>query len=141
VIETLDPLLEIKYLREENQKKDLRISKLERQLEQLLRIVYGNKSERYVPTIPNQISLPLDMAAVKEPEVNREKITYERNKVSGKSNHKGRLPLPDHLLRVDVDIEPKEDVTGLAKIGEEITEQLECEPGKLYVKRYRRAEW
>ena len=30
--------------------------------------------------------------------------------------------LPDHLVRVDVDIEPMEDVTGLIKIGEEFTE-------------------
>jgi transposase len=148
VIETRDLLLENQKLREENQllksqlqKDNLRISKLEHQLEQLLRIVYGKKSERYAPTIPGQISLPLDIAVSEKPEVKKETITYEREKPSGKSNHKGRLPLPEHLQRVDIDIEPKEDVTGLVKIGEEITEQLECEPGKLYVKRYRRAKY
>jgi transposase len=123
------------------QQKDLQIQILQKQLEQLLRTVYGKKSERYAPTISGQISLPLDIAEIVKTEAKKETITYEREKPSGKSNHKGRLPLPDHLERVDVIIEPKEDVTGLVKIGEEITEQLECEPGKLLVKRYRRAKY
>jgi transposase len=123
------------------QQKDLQIQKLQNQLDKLIRIVYGKKSEQYAPTIPGQISLPLDIAAIEKPEAKKETITYEREKPSGKSNHKGRLPLPDHLQRVDIDIEPMEDVTGLVKIGEEITEQLECEPGKLYVKRYRRSKY
>jgi transposase len=123
------------------QQKDLQIQKLQNQLDKLIRIVYGKKSEQYAPTIPGQISLPLDIAAIEKPEAKKETITYEREKSSGKSNHKGRLPLPDHLQRVDIDIEPKEDVTGLVKIGEEITEQLECEPGKLYVKRYHRSKY
>jgi transposase len=123
------------------QQKDLQIQKLQNQLDKLIRIVYGKKSEQYAPTIPGQISLPLDIAAIEKPEAKKETVTYEREKSSGKSNHKGRLPLPDHLQRVDIDIEPKEDVTGLVKIGEEITEQLECEPGKLYVKRYHRSKY
>ena len=124
------------------QQKDLRIDKLQHQLEQLLRAFYGSKSERFTgSTDPNQIPLSLDVDSISVPEVKKETITYEREKPSGKSNHKGRLPLPDHLPRVDVNIEPKEDVTGLVKIGEEITEQLECEPGKLYVKRYRRSKY
>ncbi len=123
------------------QQKDLQIQKLQNQLEKLIRIVYGKKSEQYSPTIPGQISLPLDIDTIEKPEAKKETVTYEREKPSGKSNHKGRLPLPEHLVRVDVNIEPMEDVTGLVKIGEEITEQLECEPGKLYVKRYRRAKY
>lgn len=123
------------------QQKDLQIQKLQNQLEKLIRTVYGKKSEQYSPTIPGQISLPLDIAAIEKPETKKETITYEREKPSGKSNHKGRLPIPDHIERVDINIEPNEDVTGLIKIGEEITEQLECEPGKLFVKRYRRAKY
>lgn len=141
MIETQNLLLENQQLKEENQKLKSRIQKLEHQIEQLIRIVYGKKSERYAPTIPGQIALPLDIAAIETPEVKMETVTYERGKPSGKSNHKGRVPIPDHLQRVDIDIEPKEDVTGMVKIGEEITEQLECEPGKLIVKRYRRAKY
>ena len=129
---------EVAALLEIIQQKDLQIQKLQNQLEQLLRTVYGKKSERFAPTLPGQGSFALDIPVLETPEVKTETITYEREKPSGKSNHKGRLPLPDHLQRVDIDIEPKEDVTGLGKIGEEITEQLECEPGKLFVKRYPR---
>ena len=141
MIETQELLLENKKLREEILHQQSQIQKLQHQLEQLLKIVYGKKSERFAPTLPGQGSFALDIPALETPEVKTETITYEREKPSGKSNHKGRLPLPDHLQRVDIDIEPKEDVTGLVKIGEEITEQLECEPGKLYVKRYRRAKY
>jgi transposase len=141
VIETQDLLLENQKLREENQQLKSQIQKLQNQTEQLIRIIYGKKSERYAPAIPGQTSLPFDITVSEKPEVKKETIIYEREKPSGKSNHKGRLPLPDHLQRVDVNIAPKEDVTGLVKIGEEITEQLECEPGKLFVKRYRRAKY
>ena len=141
MIETQELLLENKKLREEILHQQSQIQKLQHQLEQLLKIVYGKKSERFAPTLPGQGSFALDIPALETPEVKTETITYEREKPSGKSNHKGRLPLPDHLQRVDIDIEPKEDVTGLVKIGEEITEQLECEPGKLYVKRYRRSKY
>ncbi len=123
------------------QEKDIQIKKLQNQLDQLLRTVYGNKSERFAPTIPGQISLPLDFPVDEKPEIKKETITYERNKPDGKSNHKGRLPLPDHLERVDIIVEPLEDVTGLIKIGEEVTEQLEHEPGKLFVKRYHRPKY
>ena len=139
MIETPNLLLENQQLREENQKKDLRISKLEKQLEQLLRTIYGNKSEKFID--PKQISLPLDVTAVPTSEIKEETITYKRKKSSGQSNHKGRLPIPDHLKRVDVILSPKEDVTGLVKIGEEITEQLEYEPGNLFVKRYIRSKY
>jgi transposase len=141
VIETQELLLENQKLREENHTKDLRISKLESQIEQLLRTVYGSKSERYAPTLPGQISLELDIPVSEKPEVKKETITYERNKSGEKSNHKGRPPLPDHIQRVKIVVPQKEDVTGLIKVGEEITEQLECEPGKLYIKQFIREKY
>jgi transposase len=148
VIESLDPLSEIRYLREENQKKqsqlqqkDLQIEKLQHQIEQLLRSVFGKKSERFIPPVPGQIELPLDIQPVAEPEVKTETISYERKKPTGKSNHKGRLPIPDHVERKVKHIEPMEDITGMVKIGEEITEQLDYEPGKLFVNRYIRPKY
>jgi transposase len=119
---------------------DFQIKKLQYQLEQLLREKYGKKSERFVAD-PLQAALPFEIDAIAEPEKKIETITYTREKKSGPTKHKGRLPLPDHLERVDIVIPPKEDVTGLVKIGEEITEQLEQEPGKLYVKRFIRPKY
>ncbi len=134
MIATPDLLLENEKLRSENQQKDLRIKKLEHQLDQLLRHIYGQKSEKF-SVDASQMSLGLDLPVIPALEKKKETITYERTKTNGASNHKGRLPLPEHLPRVDVVITPKEDVSGLKKIGEEITERLDCEPGKLFVTR------
>ncbi len=123
-------------LQQQNQK----ILKLQYQLEQLLREKYGKKSERFVAD-PLQASLPFDITPISEPEKKTETITYTREKKSTTSKHKGRMPLPDHLERVDIIIPPSEDTTGLVKIGEEITEQLEHEPGKLFVKRFIRPKY
>lgn len=146
MIETLDPLYENQLLREENQKKDLliaqqnfRIEKLEQQIQQLVRHIYGEKSEKFVP-VPSQGAL-FELPALKEKERQKQTITYEREKPAAKNNHKGRLPLPDHLPRVDEVREPKEDVSGFKKIGEEITEVLECEPGRIFVRRIIRPKY
>ncbi len=99
MIETRDPLSEINLLREENQKQQLQIQKLQQQLEQLLRIVYGKKTEKFIPSIPEQTVLALDIEAIVQPEVQKETITYDRKKSSGTSNHKGRLPVPDPAVQ------------------------------------------
>mgnify|MGYP001178134782 FL=1 len=124
------------------EKKDFQISKLQHQLEQLLRAFYGSKSERFTASAdPNQIPLSLDVECISAPEVKKETITYDRNKRSTSPNHKGRMPLPDHLERKEIIIEPLEDITGLTRIGEEVTEQLEIEPGKMFVKKYVRPKY
>ncbi len=149
MIQTLDPLSEIQYLREENQKKEsqifqqnLRIEKLQHQLEQLVRIIQGQKSERFIAVVDsNQLPLSLDVESIAAPEVKTKTITYERGISASKSNHKGRMPLPDHIRREEIIIEPDEDVTGMVRIGEEVTEQLELKPGELYVKKYIRYKY
>ncbi len=45
--------------------------------------------------------------------------------------HPGRMKLPDYLRREEIIIDPKEDITGCKKIGEEITEVLEYKAGEL----------
>lgn len=122
------------------EKQGREILKLQHQLEQLLRDKFGRKSERFV-TDPLQAALPFELPPIAEPEKQKETITYTREKKSALSKHKGRMPLPDHLERVDIIIPPSEDTTGLVKIGEEITEQLEHEPGKLFVKRFIRPKY
>ena len=84
MIQSLDPLSEIRYLREENQKKELQIQdqnlqikKLQHQIEQMLRNVFGKKSERFIPEQPE---LALEIKPILEPEVQKETITYERKK-------------------------------------------------------------
>lgn len=77
-----------------------------------------------------------------------EKIEYERRKTVENSNLNGRVKIPEHLERVEkiLDLPAAEKicpVTGLpmVRIGEDITEQLACEPGRLYVIRYIRPKY
>ena len=119
-------------------KQQQEIRRLQHQLDQLLRHIYGQKSEKFTVDT-NQTSLAFELPST--PGKEKETITYTREKKSQQHNHNGRLPIPDHLPRVDEVLLPKEDITGLKKIGEEITERLECDPGKLFVKRIIRPKY
>ncbi len=55
--------------------------------------------------------------------------------------HPGRTKLPEHLERREIIIEPAELTESCKKIGEEITEEMEYEPGKLFVNRYVRPKY
>lgn len=115
---------------------------LQHELDKLRRMLFGVKSERFVPVSADQLSL-FQVKEQPAPEPQTETITYEREK-PGKNvpaGH-GRAPLPAHLPRVDHVIEPVEAVVeGAKKIGEEITEILEYVPGKLFVNRYIRPKY
>ena len=45
--------------------------------------------------------------------------------------HPGRMKLPESLRREEIIIEPAADVSNCKKMGEEITEVLEWQPGEL----------
>jgi transposase len=51
------------------------------------------------------------------------------------------MKLPEHLRRDTIILQPDIDVTGLKKIGEEVTEVLDYIPGELYVKQYIRPKY
>lgn len=117
---------------------------LRAELDQIKRLIYGSKSERFVPpaTDNNQIVLDLETdPPVATPAETLQTIIYERVKKQTVSVHSGRNPLPAHLPRVEIVIEPAQDVNGLKMIGSEITEQLEHEPGKFFVKQFIRPKY
>src|SRR5437870_1180928 len=101
--------------------KDLTIVQLKAELAQIKKLIYGSKSERFIPTAnPEQLTLDLDIPSDKaEDATTTQNISYIR-KQSKKNNvvSSGRMPLGADLPRVEIIIEPKEDVTGLKKIGE-----------------------
>ena len=116
---------------------------LKHHFEQLQKMVFGAKSERFVPvTIPGQLTLGLDIPEIEAPKQDTETITYSRKK-NGEVPSVGhaRLPIPAHIPRVEVVIEPTEDLTGAIKIGEEITEVLDYKPGRLFVKKFIRPKY
>lgn len=116
---------------------------LKHHFEQLQKMVFGAKSERFVPVaIPGQLTLGLDVPEIEAPEQEKETITYSRKK-NGEvpATGHGRLPIPAHIPRVEFVIEPEQDITGAIKIGEEITEILDYKPGRLFVKKYIRPKY
>ncbi|MBZ9731734.1 IS66 family transposase zinc-finger binding domain-containing protein, partial [Salegentibacter sp. JZCK2] len=77
-------------------------------------------------------------AAAQESEL-KEKLSDQRRKRT--SNHKGRMALPEHLEVKEIEIYPEEDLTDMVCIGKEVTDELEYEPAKYYIKRYIRYKY
>ncbi len=113
------------------------------------RMVFGRKSERFVPAedLPGQLNIAFDpeQDIVVEQSVRQIIEAHERKAPEKKSGHNGRVPIPADLPRVEEVIEPEEDVSGMKRIGEDVTEVLEYEAGRVWVRRivrprYARAE-
>jgi transposase len=113
---------------------------LRNELEKLKRMIYGAKSERFIPSGISQLSLDLGQGVQPPVVPTTEEITYTRQKTDEKKGH-ARMELPGNLTREVVVIEPVEDVSGGVKIGEVITEVLDYKPGKLFVTRYVRSKY
>ena len=112
-------------------------AKLEYELAELKRLIFGSKSERFISMDASQTSL-FDQRSTESTEEEYENINYRRKKSKGQPK---RSELPAHLPRTEEIIEPEDLPEGSVKIGEEITEQLEYAPGKVYVKRVIRPKY
>ena len=125
----------------------LRIEKLEHELHQLKKMIFGSRHERFVPSDINPSQLSLDIqaeqiAACKIAEAKQ--ITYIKANTTVEQKplvHPGRMKLPESLRREEIIIEPTADVSDCKKMGEEITEVLEYQPGELFVKKYVRIKY
>ena len=122
---------------------ELRIKELSAQVAYLNRQLFGRKSEKLQD--PLQMNLFAEMAVdaqvggtIQEPE---ELITKEI-KTEKKQTRKNRTMLENLpvLKRDEIDVEGI-DLTRYKKIGEEITEVVEFEPGKLYRHQYVRFKY
>ena len=121
----------------------IQYTQLQHELDQLKRLVFGSRHERFVPSTPQeQLALGLNIAQAEPVAPSIQTIEYTREKKETTEKiATGRMKLPASLPREQVIIEPTEDVTGWKKIGEEITEELERIPGKLFVKQYIRPKY
>jgi transposase len=122
-------------------------AKLQHQLEQLLRQIYGKKSEKLDP---NQLLLfAREILEAAAPETTPEPETMPAPApAAARSQGHGRKPLPASLPRKRVvhDVPPEQrlcpDCGGLrACIGEEVGEQLEYVPASLIVLRHVRPKY
>jgi len=117
-----------------------KVAYLEGQLAMFRRMQFGQKRERFEDV--DQLALPFEASEQelqKREEDFTEKITYQRKKKN--TNHKGRQPLPDHLPVEEVEIYPMEDISGMKCIGKEVTDELDCEPARFFIRRYIRYKY
>ena len=128
------------------------LTTLQHQVEQLLRRVYGRRSEKLDPNQLMFENMILEAAeqAESQPVVEPapEPEPAPRRTRTGKKNHPGRVPIPEHLERVEIllDIPEAEKVCPetaepLKQIGWEVSEKLEYRPGKLLVNVYKRPKY
>jgi transposase len=129
--------------RQQISEKDQAIKKLQQQVEMLQRRIWGKSSERFINEDPQQRTLDFDgldllpeekeLATSAKEEIEQYKTV--RVKVQEK-NHPVRKPLPESLPREECHIYPEkinpEDCTELEP---EVTEVLEREPSRWYVRR------
>jgi transposase len=129
--------IQLKKLVELNHRQSLIIEQQQHRIDQLLRQLYGKKSEK----IPAQRSL-FDQSLFVEGDIEtvvpeqKETIIAEHKRKERKKNPESlRQEFPEHLRREEVVIEPTDVPDGAVKIGEEVSEKLEITKAELYVKR------
>jgi transposase len=112
---------------------------LKQDLAQLKRMIFGSKSERFIPSESGQISLFSDITK-EDVQVETQEISYSRAKPK-KKEIPVRAVLPAHLPRVEEVIEPENLQEDAKKIGEEVTEILEYTPGNIFVRKIIRPKY
>lgn len=126
-------------LQKSNEQLQSQLASLQHQLQQLTKLIKGFKSERYIPTASNpsqpNLGLAFEQEAASTQLADVQKISYTRNKKGGAGEKPATTGLPDSLPRVTTILEPKEDISGCEKVGEEVYETLDYRPGELFVKR------
>jgi transposase len=117
------------------------ITELKFRIDQLEKMIFGSKHERFVPTNLPTAQLALELKAEEVATcsiIDSRKISYTKTTVTVEKNpdKHGRSKLPPHLRREEIYMDPPNLPEGSIKIGQEVTEQLECTRGEIYVKKY-----
>ena len=123
---------------EKYRKLEAEFEQLKFQMEQLKRMVFGAKSERFIGNQPladqsvEQLNLFGEQLAEATPA--KVKVEAHEKRVGKQVKKPKRLALPQHLERKEEVIEPEVDLAEMVKIGEERTETLVYTPAELHVK-------
>src|SRR5258708_24661136 len=114
-----------KILYEQSQ---LEMLQLKQQLEQLKKMIFGSKHERFIPSSANDPQLLLDIkaeATATASVTSTKQVSYTWTNIAVEQKplqHPGRMRLPESLRREEIIIQPAEDITSCKQMGEEITE-------------------
>jgi transposase len=118
------------------------IEKLTFEIAQLRRVRFGVKSEQLEPGQRKlfEEAIDEDMAALEARLKQLRKPAPPSDKEPAK-----RKPLPDHLPRTDIHHEPDNTACAcgcqMKRIGEDVSEKLDYEPGTFSVERHIRGKW
>ncbi|WP_271769297.1 IS66 family transposase [Aquimarina algiphila] len=126
----------------EHQKLQFDYQYLQQQLSELKHLIFGSKSERYIPLENGQLDLFVaqsDVCSINNSE--SIEISYKREKQVQEKQQAVRQVLPSHLPRIEEIIEPDNILAGATKIGEEVTEILEYNPSTIFVRRIIRPKY
>jgi transposase len=116
------------------------IALLKHQLAELQRLIFGAKSERFVPSAELMTGNLFEVPAVEPVQKPVEEISYTRNQPEDKKQPL-RLELPAHLPRHKEIIDPANLPEDAKKIGEVITEVLDYNPATIYVRQIIRPKY
>ncbi|MCB9292814.1 MAG: IS66 family transposase [Lewinellaceae bacterium] len=122
-------------LRRSQAELSLKLQQFQFELEQLKRLVFGSKRERFIPEqpLPGQLQLFQALSAMGEGEALAKQKVQAHERQVAKQQPKRRKEFPPHLPRHIVTIPPEEPVEGLVRIGEEVTETLDYQAAKVTV--------
>lgn len=123
---------------------------LQHQMDQMLRRLYGRKSEQLNPNQLMFDSIVLQSLTQNTPQETvpappAKPAAVKPRKASG---HHGRIPIPEHLERVEILLDIPEEQKFCPETGEplkvitiDVSEKLEYRPGKLIVNVYKRPQY
>jgi len=127
------------------------LTTLQHQMEQMIRRLYGRKSEQLNPNqmmFDSIILESLEQNAQQTPPAAEIQVVPEVVKTRKASRHHGRVPIPEHLERVEILLDIPEEQKVCPETGEplkvisvEVSEKLEYRPGKLIVNVYKRPQY
>lgn len=141
VVEQIEDTM-ILVSKKEYERLQYNVTHLSNQLADLKRMIFGSKSERFVPVADNQLSLFENLESkVEVQEQEKIEVNYSRNKPNKEKKHPVRNVLPSHLPRVEETIEPEDLKPGATRIGETVTEILEYNPAQLFVRKIIRPKY
>ncbi|MCK5814492.1 MAG: transposase, partial [Flavobacteriaceae bacterium] len=116
---------------------DNKISKLESENATLRRMIFGPKSEKFITEVDvTQGKLFDDSETLSEPATQEkpETITIEKHTKTKPKRKPLEITIPDNIERRTEIVEPENKQEDFKQIGEEVTEFLEVEPAKIYVR-------
>ena len=132
--------------RASNEELKASVTLLKHELDQLRKMIFGSRQERFIDDNANTSQLTLLMLAEEvqaSPVTGAQKITYTRSNATTTklAAQPVRMKLSDHLERQVIELEPLDKTDGAKKIGEEVTEELDYIPGHFFVRRFVRPRY